>query len=126
FSPTTPLTNETVNFDGTPSTAPSGRTITLYEWSYGDGEADKGQRVQHRFTAAGTYSVILKVTDSTAQTNTTTKTLVVTGASTQGPTADFDISPNPANTGQAVTVDASKSTAQGGQSIASYEWNFGD
>ena len=37
--------------------------IVLYEWNFGDGEYEFGKVVEHRYLWAGTYSVVLTVTD---------------------------------------------------------------
>jgi len=37
--------------------------IVLYEWNFGDGEYESGKVVEHRYLWAGTYSVVLTVTD---------------------------------------------------------------
>jgi PKD repeat protein len=125
FSPSNPVVNQTVNFDASTSVAQSGRTITSYEWSFGDGTIATGQRVTHVYNAAGNYTVILTVTDSGGARDTETKTVPVAGT-TQNPTASFNLSPSPASVGQQVVADASPSTAQGGATIVRYQWNWGD
>jgi PKD repeat protein len=77
ISPTPGVANQDSFFDGSLSTAPSGRTIITYEWTYGDGERGGGPRPSHRYTRAGSYSVVLLVTDSTGAQATTTKTYAV-------------------------------------------------
>jgi PKD repeat protein len=76
-SPTTGTVNQDSFFDGSLSTAPAGRTISIYEWTFGDGERSGGVRPSHRYTKAGTYQVVLLVTDSTGAQATTTKTYTV-------------------------------------------------
>jgi PKD repeat protein len=64
FSPTTPLAGQTVNFDGRLSTATPGRSITKWEWNFGDGRFGEGERVSHQYPQVGKYQVVLTVTDS--------------------------------------------------------------
>jgi PKD repeat protein len=52
-----------VYFDGRKSRDPNGEPLT-YLWNYGDGTAaESGAEPQHTFTAARTYTVVLKVTN---------------------------------------------------------------
>ena len=78
-SDTTPDVDQPVTFDGSGSTSP-GATITGYSWSFGG----SGPLVTHSFATAGTYTVVLTVTDSRGQTGTSSATITVTGS---GPTA---------------------------------------
>lgn len=126
FSPTTPIVGQAVNFDGRTSTAPSGRTITGYAWSFGDGTTGSGAQTTHAYAAAGSYLVTLTVTDSAAQTNTSgAQTLTVSGPTT----ARIVQPPNQTTTaGSSVSVNlnGSGSTAATGRSIVSYAWSFSD
>lgn len=63
-SPTEPLVGQTVNFDGRLSTPPAGRTLSKWEWNFGDGRTAEGERVSHTYSSAGSYVVVLTVTDS--------------------------------------------------------------
>lgn len=65
------------NFDGTLSTAPPGRSIVTYEWNFGDGDRGAGPRPSHRYPRAGSYAVVLTVTDSAGATNSVTKNYTV-------------------------------------------------
>jgi PKD repeat protein len=65
FSPTSPAAGQQVHFNGALSKAANGRSIVDWEWDFGDGPPRLyGQNVNHVFTAAGTYNVVLTVTDS--------------------------------------------------------------
>ena len=87
MSGTAPLT---VNFNASGSTSP-GATITGYSWSFGG----SGVAPSHTFTTAGTYTVVLTVTDSRNQTGSSSATITVTGSTPTGtpppscPTIDF-------------------------------------
>ena len=65
-------------FDGTVSTSTPGRTITRYEWNFGDNAPVEGPRIERVFSRAGGYTVTLTVTDSNGATDTETKTITVT------------------------------------------------
>jgi penicillin-binding protein 1A len=77
-SPKAPTTKTAVTFDGSSSTDDVG--ITKYLWEFGDGQKDtaSGKIASHVYAAAGTYHVILWVTDGDGQTSSTTGAVVVT------------------------------------------------
>ena len=123
FSPKTPAADQTVFFDGSDSTSPSG--ITVYAWNFGDGTTASGVAVSHTFSAAGTYVVRLTVTATDGSTATTTQNVVVSAAAPPGTlTAVITFSPQAPSAGQTVFFDGSGSTSPSG--IASYAWDFGD
>jgi PKD repeat protein len=78
FSPSAPAVNQSILFDAGTSTVAQGHTIVSYEWSFGNGRTASGKSVQARYTAAGTFTVVLTVTDDTGQTSTKTMTVDVT------------------------------------------------
>gem|GEM_PF-223924 len=125
FSPTSPLTGETVTFNASAST-PDGGTISNYVWTFGDGASanETDPVTTHVYAAAGNFSVILNVTDSEGQSDTETKYILVVLAP-QAPVASFTFTPAAPSVGEAVTFNASASTPDGG-TISSYKWNFGD
>lgn len=51
-----------VTFDGSQSTDVNGDDLT-YSWDFGDGNTDSGVNVTHVYTAEGTYTVTLTVSD---------------------------------------------------------------
>jgi len=61
--PTKPQENQTVTFDASVSTADGGFIIS-YVWDFGDGTNGTGEIITHNYTNAGTYMVILNVTDN--------------------------------------------------------------
>jgi PKD repeat protein len=76
-SPSQVTAGQPLFFDGTVSTAPPGRTIARYVWNFGDNTIEEGPRPQHTYGRAGTYTVVLTVTDSGGATNSTTKTVSI-------------------------------------------------
>jgi PKD repeat protein len=76
-SPASVGVNQRVFFDGTLSEPTPGRTITRYVWNLGDNTIVEGPRTDHAYTRAGTYTVVLTVTDSSGATGTATKTVTV-------------------------------------------------
>ena len=67
YSPTAPVAGQQVFFNGTQSMPGIGHRIVSYRWSWGDGQSGSGSTASHTFTAAGTYVVVLTVTDEAGQ-----------------------------------------------------------
>ena len=87
-SPTAAFTSQvfghTVLVDGSGSAPPSGATLSTYDWDWGDATSH-GSGVTpaaHRYTAAGTYTVVLTVTDSNTNTGTISHSVVAVDGST--------------------------------------------
>ena len=57
-----------VTFDGTGSTDSDG-TVTNYLWTFGDGTTSSSPSPTHSYTAIGTYSAVLTVTDDDGATD---------------------------------------------------------
>ena len=77
FSPTNPVTNDTVRFNASGSTAANGATIVDYTWDFGNDDTGSGVTEQTVFTAVRTYVVRLTVRDSNGGTATTTREITV-------------------------------------------------
>jgi PKD repeat protein len=123
FSPSAPTAGQTVYFNGSASTTPSGTTISGYAWDFGDGGTATGSSApSHVFSAAGTFVVRLTVTNSASLTGTTTQSVVVSS----GLTADFTMSPTNPKVNTVVSFNANTSTVGTGATITSYDWDFGD
>lgn len=69
-----------VFFDAGTSTAAAGRRIVSHAWSFGDGSAGSGVSTSHVYTTAGTYAVVLDVTDDAGRRGSTTATVEVVDA----------------------------------------------
>ncbi|NLX17746.1 MAG: PKD domain-containing protein [Desulfobulbus sp.] len=117
----------TVAFDGSGSTAASGRTIRSYAWDFGDGSTATGASTSHAYTSAGTYTATLTVTDNRRGTH-STSTIIVVSAPSNNTTLNAVISTSTAAGPAPLTVafDGSGSTAASGRTIRSYAWDFGD
>ena len=121
YSPTNPEVGERVHFNASESTDPDG-TITSWYWDFGDGKHGYGEEVNHPYSDAGTYTVVLEVTDDSGNTGIVSKTLIVTDGT---PFANFTISPNNPKVNDTVTFDASGSSDPNGR-IVKWDWDFGD
>lgn len=105
------------SFDGSGSRDSDG-TIASYAWNFGDSGTDPAVSPDHTYSANGTYTVTLTVTDDRGGSNTVTHQVTVTDAA---PTASFTTTA----TDLTLAVDGSGSTDSDG-SITSYAWDFGD
>ncbi len=124
-SPTASFTDSCTDldcsFDASASSDPDG-SITSYAWDFGDGTTGTGVTAAHSYTADGSYTVQLTVTDNQGATN--TSSVVVTVAApvvNQPPVAAVTSS----CTDLTCSFDASTSSDPDG-SIVSYAWDFGD
>jgi len=107
----------TATFDAGGSTDDFG--IWKYAWDFGDGATATGATPTHIYTAPGTYTVSLTVTDNGRQTTTSSTLIAVT--TNGGPIADAG-PPQTVEVGQPLTLDATGSTDDVG--IFSYLWSF--
>jgi PKD repeat protein len=120
-SPTVALVGQTVSYAGGGSSDDNG--IAKYQWDLdGDGtfETDTGTTTtaSSSYTAIGTRTVKLRVTDVYGATGQVSVDIVVHRA----PTAAFTAAPNPAVTDELVTFDGS--TSGDDDPIARYEWDL--
>jgi len=76
----------TVAVDGAGSTDADG-TIASHAWDFGDGATGSGATTSHAYTAAGTYAVVLTVTDDKGATARTERTVTVTAPEVPTPPA---------------------------------------
>jgi len=114
----------TGTFDASGSSDALG-SIAYYSWDFGDGtptQITNSPTTTHAFTARGTDTVTLTVTNSYGQTAATTQTVTVDNA----PAAAFTPSATVASTNATLGFNAGASAAMTGGSIADYSWTFGD
>jgi PKD repeat protein len=76
FSPSKPFVNQLITFDASSSSDRYGH-IASYQWDFGDGNIGTRKRVEHSYSSAGNYDVILTITDNDGATDTTLKTITV-------------------------------------------------
>lgn len=65
------------NVDASTSTDSDG-TIQSYAWDFGDGQTATGATASHTYGKAGTYTVVLTVTDNAGTSSTSSKSVTVT------------------------------------------------
>lgn len=62
FNPENPVVGETVTFDATISNDADG-IIAKWQWEFGDGVEDTGQKTTHIYSSSGDYLISLRVVD---------------------------------------------------------------
>ncbi len=77
-----------VGLDGFSSTDADG-TIASYTWNLGDGSTATGPTVSKTYSSAGTFSVVLTVTDNDGASSSTSKSVTVMSSTTTTPSGDF-------------------------------------
>jgi PKD repeat protein/type 1 glutamine amidotransferase len=115
-------TGTSVSFSAT-GTDPDGDPLT-YAWDFGDGGTATGANASHTYSATGTYSAKVTVSDGRGGTGEATLSVVVTQGN-RAPTVTA--SRNPAGSvlaGTAVAFSAVGTDADGDP--LTYSWNFGD
>jgi PKD repeat protein len=128
-SPSSPTVGQSIVFNGSGSTAVPGRTLTQFNWIFGDGGSATGFLATHTYTVAGTYQVTLSVLDDAGQKGVATQSVTVTvspGGVAGSPVPHFTSSPTTPVVNEDVVFDSSSSTVAPGRTIVDYAWNFGD
>ncbi len=122
-SPANPVIGAPVTFDASGSSDANGGgvSITAYAWSFGDGSVASGASTSHAYANAGTYPVILTVTDSLGLSASTVHQVVVD----ELPTASVAVRTVHPAARVAVAFDGTRSRDPDG-SIVAYSWSFGD
>jgi len=128
FSPAAPAPNQTVLFNASSSTPGAGHTIpsTGYAWDFGDGATGTGVTPSRSYSAAGTFTVTLTVTDEIGQTSVASRAVTISSSAATPPTPAFTFSPANPGVLEKVFFNASTSTPGAGHTIATYAWTFGD
>ena len=122
--PTSGVAPLAVSFNASSSSDSDG-TIISYAWDFKDGSTGSGETISHTFSSAGSYNVELTVTDNEWATGSTTKTITVTEATNQSPTASFTATPTSGTAPLEVSFNGSNSSDSDG-TIISYAWDFKD
>jgi PKD repeat protein len=76
-TPASPAVGVSATFNASGSSALAGRTITSYQWDFGDGTTGTNVTTSKAYAATGTYTVTLLVTDSAGQTGTISRTVTI-------------------------------------------------
>ncbi len=100
------------------SQAPSGSTITNWQWSFGDSTFATAQDTTHNYTQFGTYSVLLEVTSSSGCVDTFSSQVDIYELPQVAFTNTIGCSGNAVN----FTDQSSVTTT----SVTGWNWNFGD
>ncbi|WP_158211901.1 PKD domain-containing protein [Robiginitalea sediminis] len=120
----TPLSGQAplqVAFEGKDSS--DDNAIQSYRWDFKDGSSSNSINPTHTFTAAGTYNVVLTVTDAQGLTDTASVTITVEAAPNEAPVANAQAS---VTSGEApLTVQFSSGNSTDDKEIVSYFWDFG-
>lgn len=111
-----------IQFSSAGSTDSDG-TIVSYLWDFGDANTSTLANPLHSYASAGSFTVILSVTDNEGATGSDTTTATIDKVNVP-PTADPN-GPYNGTVGSAVQFDGSGSSDSDGQ-IVSYMWDFGD
>jgi PKD repeat protein len=118
----TPLTGNAPLLVSFTATGSGGTPPYTYTWNFGDQTTATGQTVSHTYAQAGTYHVVLTLTDSASGTATDSHLVVQVsppGALTALAQADKSSGPIP------LTVHFTGSAA-GGTAPYTWSWDFGD
>ena len=113
-----------VAFSSAGSNDPDG-TIASYTWAFGDGYGSSGANPSHTYTANGTYTAKLMVTDNLGAVSAQTSVTVTVTPPNSAPTAMASVTSTTGIAPLAVVFSSNGSSDTDG-SIASYSWNFGD
>ena len=113
YSPASPVAGQSVQFTDTSTGNP-----TSWQWNFNDGTTSTAQNPSHAFSAAGSYTITLTVSNSYGS---STATRIINIAPESTLIASFTHSPTSPATGQVVQFT---DTSTGNPT--SWHWNFGD
>jgi PKD repeat protein len=96
--------------------------IAAWSWEYGDGGQSNEPNPSHTYSASGTYSVRLTVTDNQGAVSSVTNSVTVTAPPppNQSPTAAFTSSCSE------LVCDFTDQSTDGDGSVTGWSWDFGD
>jgi len=127
FAPLNPVPGQSVTFTPSGSFDPDG-FIVRYNWTFSDFTTIitlNNTSVHHAFAKAGSYYVLLTVTDNANLKGFTSTTIIVGPAADEPPIPSFTFTPVNATVGQIVMFNGSTSSDPDGE-IVLWQWTFGD
>lgn len=101
------------------SSDPDG-TVASYNWNFGDGGSSNAQNPSHTYSAGGTYTVTLTVTDNQGAPSAPNAKPVTVSPPNQPPVADFSFACS------YLACDFTSTSSDPDGTVASYSWDFGD
>lgn len=123
-SPASPVVDASASFSVTAAAA-TGRQITQYTWTFGDGTPTVVTTLPtttHAFVDPGSHVITVTATDDLGQTTSLSSSVtVITGV-----TASFTMSPTNPEVGDLVRFDPLSSTIPAHISVKEYRWDFGN
>lgn len=127
-NPNPALVGQTVSFDSSNSSDPDTGNTLSFSWDFGDGNTSNQQLPNHAFESAGTFDVVLTVSDNLGLASTPFQLSISVSEAEQNsaPTASFTVSSNPVEVGDTVSFDGSGSSDPDANDVISYQWDFGD
>ena len=111
------IVGEPAQFKGDRSTAAAGHQIVSYNWDFGNGLSSRQTNPEVTFSHAGTYRVVLTVTDDLGQTGQASVDIQVADRATETPT----VTPTPTTT-PTPTVTPTTTPAAPGKDIVNITW----
>jgi PKD repeat protein len=124
ISPLGPVVGQSIIFNADQVQTSAGHQVTTFNWNFGDGGTASGFLVNHTFTQAGIYNVVLSVADDLGRKKVFGAKAITVG--TGAPTVVISFSPTSPTAGNAINFNSSGTTFNGGATAASYQWDFGD
>ena len=123
FTPSAPQTNQTITYTGN---ATGGTGPYTFSWSFGDGSsAALGIVITHTYRTAGTFTILLNVTDSAHPSPATARSQESITVSSPPPALATSFAYDPSAPVQGATISFAAS-ASGGTLPYVFNWNFGD
>jgi uncharacterized protein (TIGR02145 family) len=114
--PTTTAVGQSIQF-----TDQSANNPTSWLWAFGDGNTSTLQDPSHAYSSAGTYTVVLTVTNNFGSNDETKFNYITVNEAGKAPVAGFIASPRSIIAGQSVQF-----TDQSVNIPTSWSWDFGD